>query len=93
MDSFEQMLLRLHSIFERLKWAGLSMKASKCRLFETSATYLGHVISREGLRMDPDKVKAVIDKIKVDGLKPTLQAVQSKLDQPLPMGYCKGSRS
>jgi predicted dehydrogenase/threonine dehydrogenase-like Zn-dependent dehydrogenase len=39
-------------------------------------------------RSQPDKVKAVIDKIKVDGLKPTLQAVQSKLDQPLPMGYC-----
>ena len=39
-------------------------------------------------RSQPDKVKAVIDKIKVDGLKPTIQAVQSKLDQPLPMGYC-----
>lgn len=39
-------------------------------------------------RSQPDKVKAVIDKIKVDGLKPTLQAVQSKLNQPLPMGYC-----
>ena len=39
-------------------------------------------------RSQPDKVRAVIDKIKVDGLKPTLQAVQSKLDQPLPMGYC-----
>ena len=39
-------------------------------------------------RSQPDKVKAVIEKIKVDGLKPTLQAVKSKLDQPLPMGYC-----
>jgi predicted dehydrogenase/threonine dehydrogenase-like Zn-dependent dehydrogenase len=39
-------------------------------------------------RSQPDKVKAVIDKIKVDGFKTTLQAVQSKLDQPLPMGYC-----
>ena len=39
-------------------------------------------------RSQPDKVKAVIDKIKVDGLKPTLQAVKSKLDQPMPMGYC-----
>ena len=39
-------------------------------------------------RSQPDKVRAVIDKIKVDGLKPTLQSVQSKLNQPLPMGYC-----
>ena len=39
-------------------------------------------------RQQPDKVKQVLDKVKTDGLAPTLQAVQSKLDQPLPMGYC-----
>ncbi|NEQ64603.1 MAG: Gfo/Idh/MocA family oxidoreductase [Symploca sp. SIO2D2] len=38
-------------------------------------------------RQQPDKVKMVLDKIKTDGLLPTLDAVQSKLDQPLPMGY------
>jgi len=39
-------------------------------------------------RQQPDKVKMVLDKVKTDGLAPTLQAVRSKLDQPLPMGYC-----
>lgn len=39
-------------------------------------------------RQQPDKVRMVLDKVKTDGLLPTLQAVQSKLDQPLPMGYC-----
>lgn len=39
-------------------------------------------------RQQPDKVKMVIDKVKTDGLAPTVQAVKSKLDQPLPMGYC-----
>lgn len=39
-------------------------------------------------RQQPDKVKMVLDKVKTDGLTPTLQAVRSKLDQPLPMGYC-----
>lgn len=39
-------------------------------------------------RQQPDKVKMVLDKIKTDGLIPTLEAVYSKLDQPLPMGYC-----
>jgi predicted dehydrogenase/threonine dehydrogenase-like Zn-dependent dehydrogenase len=38
-------------------------------------------------RQQPDKVRMVLDKIKTDGLVPTLEAVQSKLDQPLPMGY------
>ena len=58
-SSFEQMLQRLGGVFERLKWAGLSMKASKCTLFATSAEYLGHVISRDGLHMDPKKISAV----------------------------------
>ena len=39
-------------------------------------------------RQQPEKVKQVIDKIKSDGLKPTLDAVFRKLDQPLPLGYC-----
>lgn len=39
-------------------------------------------------RQQPDKVRMVLDKIKTDGLMPTLEAVLNKLDQPLPMGYC-----
>ncbi len=39
-------------------------------------------------RQQPDKVKQVIDKVKTDGLKPTLDAVFNKLGQPLPLGYC-----
>lgn len=39
-------------------------------------------------RQQPDKVKMVLDKVKTDGLLPTLEVVRSKLDQPLPMGYC-----
>ena len=39
-------------------------------------------------RQQPDKVKMVLDKISTDGLKPTIEAVFNKLDQPLPLGYC-----
>ncbi|MER2998500.1 bi-domain-containing oxidoreductase [Pontibacter populi] len=39
-------------------------------------------------RQQPDKVKQVIDKVKSDGLMPTVEAVFSKLEQPLPLGYC-----
>lgn len=39
-------------------------------------------------RQQPDKVKQVLDKIKTEGLIPTLEAVFSKLEQPLPLGYC-----
>jgi len=39
-------------------------------------------------RKQPDKVKMVLDKVKTDGLATTIDAVKSKLDQPLPLGYC-----
>lgn len=42
----------------------------------------------EKARQQPDKVKQVLDKIKTDGLQPTLEAVFNKLGQPLPLGYC-----
>ena len=38
-------------------------------------------------RQQPDKVKMVLDKVKTDGLKPTIDAVFNKLNQPLPLGY------
>ena len=39
-------------------------------------------------KQQPDKVKMVIDKIKTDGLSPTLKAVFNKLGKPIPLGYC-----
>ena len=39
-------------------------------------------------RQQPDKFRMVIDKIKTDGFQPTIDAVFSKLEQPLPLGYC-----
>ena len=38
-------------------------------------------------RKQPDKVRQVLDKIWTDGLMPTVEAVRSKLDQPIPLGY------
>jgi predicted dehydrogenase/threonine dehydrogenase-like Zn-dependent dehydrogenase len=43
-------------------------------------------------RQQPDKVRMVLDKIKTDGLQPTIEAVFNKLDQPLPLGYCNVGR-
>ncbi len=43
-------------------------------------------------RSQPDKVKIVLGKVKTDGLYATYDAVKSKLDQPLPLGYCNVGR-
>lgn len=42
----------------------------------------------EKARQQPEKVRQVLDKIKSDGLQPTLEAVFRKLGEPLPLGYC-----
>lgn len=39
-------------------------------------------------RQQPDKVRMVLNKVKTDGLAPTIDAVRNKLDEPLPLGYC-----
>ena len=39
-------------------------------------------------RQQPDRVRDVFEKVTTDGLQPTLEAVLSKLDQPLALGYC-----
>jgi predicted dehydrogenase/threonine dehydrogenase-like Zn-dependent dehydrogenase len=43
-------------------------------------------------RQQPDKVRMVLDKVRTDGLMPTLDTVRNKLDQPLPLGYCNVGR-
>lgn len=46
----------------------------------------GNLISKA--RQQPEKVKMVLEKVQTDGLLSTFDAVKSKLDQPLPLGYC-----
>ena len=42
----------------------------------------------EKARQQPDKVQEVVQKVRAEGPLPTLHSVRSKLDQPLPLGYC-----
>ena len=43
-------------------------------------------------RQQPERVKMVLDKVKSDGIKPTIEAVFNKLGQPLPLGYCNAGK-
>ena len=43
-------------------------------------------------RQQPDKVKQVLDKVKAEGLMPTIETVFNKLGEPLPLGYCNVGR-
>lgn len=43
-------------------------------------------------RQQPDKVRMVLEKVRTDGIAATMDAVRSKLDQPLALGYCNVGR-
>ncbi|GFX50477.1 retrovirus-related Pol polyprotein from transposon 17.6 [Trichonephila clavipes] len=59
--SFEEHLKNIRRVLQKLKEANLKLSPSKCHLFRREVTYLGHIISAEGVRKDPDKVSAVKD--------------------------------
>ena len=55
-----EMLVRLDQILERIEFSGLKLKPSKCHLFCSSVIFLGHIVSREGIKVDPAKVAEVV---------------------------------
>ena len=58
-STFNDHLRRLASVFDRLRAAGLKLKASKCHFIQEQVTYLGHIISSEGIKPDNAKLTAV----------------------------------
>ena len=51
---------RLAEVFNRLIDGKLKLKASKCTFFKEETAYLGHVITKDGIRTDPAKIQAVM---------------------------------
>ncbi|GFT18384.1 retrovirus-related Pol polyprotein from transposon opus [Nephila pilipes] len=56
---FEEQLNNLRKVLEKLKQANLQLNPAKCNFFPLEVSYLGHIISAEGVRTDPRKVAAV----------------------------------
>ena len=58
--TFVEQLTRLEEVFARLATAGLRLKPSKCHLFKDEVEFLGHVVTREGVKTDPAKVHQLV---------------------------------
>ncbi|XP_040195565.1 uncharacterized protein LOC120928557, partial [Rana temporaria] len=57
--SYEDHLKHLAKVFQILIKHGLKVKPSKCYLLKTEVKYLGHIVSSEGVKPDPEKIAAV----------------------------------
>lgn len=58
-STIEEQLERLEKVFTKLRSHGLKIEPTKCQLFRDQVSYLGHVVSAEGVATDPEKTKAV----------------------------------
>ncbi len=63
--SFDEHMMHLEQVFSRLRAAGLKLKPTKCKFAYAETVYLSHLISKDGVKPDPDKV-AKIEKIDID---------------------------
>jgi len=60
--SFEEHLVHLQEVFNRLKQANLKLKPSKCFFCRKETIYLGHVLTSDGkVKMDPKKIANVAE--------------------------------
>lgn len=57
--TFEDHLMRLQTVLQRLRETGLKVKMQKCHFLQSTMCFLGHQISAEGIGTDPDKIAAV----------------------------------
>ena len=52
---------RLRKVFECLQKSGVTLNNDKCEFWKTELKFLGHMVSQDGVRADPDKTKAIIN--------------------------------
>lgn len=58
-DSLEEHEKRLLRVLNQLKEYGLKLSPAKCKFFQTSVRYLGHIVSEKGVETDPEKIASI----------------------------------
>ena len=59
--TFEEHLLEVEKVMQRLEKVGLKCKIDKCKFAVPEVEYLGYIITREGVKPDPKKIRAILD--------------------------------
>ena len=57
--TFPEHLEHLKQVFDRLKNAGLKLNPEKCFFFKKQLPFLGHVVSKQGIQTDPEKIAVI----------------------------------
>ncbi|KRY17737.1 Retrovirus-related Pol polyprotein from transposon 17.6 [Trichinella patagoniensis] len=57
--TFQEHFNNLEEVLQRIRQSGLKLKPAKCRLCAKEIAFLGHIVSRDGVRTDPSKTEKV----------------------------------
>ncbi len=60
-SSLQEHVQHVRQVLQRLLENGLFVKAEKCDFHAQSVPFLGYIVSVEGMRVDPEKIKAVVE--------------------------------
>ncbi|KAI5620950.1 hypothetical protein C0J50_19553 [Silurus asotus] len=82
--SESEALERLEVVFSRLRQYNLKLSPKKCHLMRSSVKFLGHIIDRNGVSVDPGKVEVIsklskFDLMEGDRCTPSVQRIKSVL--------------
>lgn len=58
---FKSMLQKLEALLNRIRASGFLLKAKKCELFQKEVSYLGHILSEQGVKTDSNKISKILD--------------------------------
>jgi hypothetical protein len=60
-DTFDAHLSDLIEVLRRLLAAGMQVNAGKCKWFNHKVTYLGFIITRDGIKPQPEKIQGILN--------------------------------
>lgn len=60
-SNFTDHLSRLRNLFQKILISGMTLKLSKCKFLRNKIKFLGHIVTPEGMTMDPEKLQAIHD--------------------------------
>ena len=52
---------RLRAVLQRSRDSNLRLKKSRCHIQQSEGKFHGHVFSQDGLKTDPEKVRAIVE--------------------------------
>lgn len=82
-NNFDEHMKLLETVLDRIHIAGLLLSRKKCHFCKPQLKYLGYLVDKQGLRVDPDKVAAILN----DARPTTVSQVRSFLG--MPSWYCR----